>query len=74
MSRSFTSEVFDTETSGFGADDEIIEIGAVELEVRCNHLYSLDLVEIRLGLNPGSPNQSRKWKSFGCTMLRESQK
>lgn len=26
--------VFDTETSGFGAEDEIIEIGAVELEVR----------------------------------------
>ena len=26
-------KVFDTETSGFSNDDEILEIGAVELEV-----------------------------------------
>ena len=25
--------VFDTETSGFGSDDEILEIGALELEL-----------------------------------------
>ena len=28
----FQSEVFDTETSGFSNDDEILEIGAIELE------------------------------------------